>query len=320
MIDIETLLERAKPISDDGLPSADSPEAQRLFFEIISGARSPSRRRVRRVRRVAVVGITAIVATALALAFLIGSGRPVSNLGGSTKLTVAEFFHRAANAALDQVTTVPQADQYIYTETESGTGGRIRTWLSTNGTRPGVEIITEPGTKLEPTTAASEIQACTVTQAAADTCALANAGYYADLPTQPNQVLSYLATIHAVPANAPAGAVEPAWQDNDLAKAVGSLFTRSYVTPAQRSAIYDLMAQTPGFSVVQGMTDVLGRSGVGIEWQYEGGTGALIFDPTTYAFLGWRTWPPGQSPNSFYPRSGIALVTVTIVNQAGQTP
>jgi hypothetical protein len=60
------------------------------------------------------------------------------------------------------------------------------------------------------------------------------------------------------------------------------------------------------------MNDALGRTGVGVEWTFEGGSGALIFDPTTYALLGTRTWPGAPDVNA--PYDGNALIGVSVVN------
>ena len=107
--------------------------------------------------------------------------------------------------------------------------------------------------------------------------------------------------------------------DNMLGKLVSQLGEQTYFEPAQRAAIYNLLAETPGFNLVTNVKDAIGRVGIGIEWQFEGGSGELIFNPTTYALLGSRTWPgaPDQSAPYYY---GGALLTMAIVNQAGQVP
>jgi hypothetical protein len=66
------------------------------------------------------------------------------------------------------------------------------------------------------------------------------------------------------------------------------------------------------------MTDAIGRTGVGIEWTFEGDAGAVIFDPTTYAYLGTRTWPGPVDFNA--PYDGDALVKLAVVSSAGALP
>jgi hypothetical protein len=96
------------------------------------------------------------------------------------------------------------------------------------------------------------------------------------------------------------------------------LMQTSYLLPAQRAALYSLMAQTPGFQMVPDMKDAIGRTGVGVEWNFEGGAGAILFDPTTYAYLGVRTWPGAATSSGAY--DGAALVKVAIVASVGALP
>ena len=70
------------------------------------------------------------------------------------------------------------------------------------------------------------------------------------------------------------------------------------------------------------MADAIGRVGVGVEWNYESSPGALIFNPTTYALLGVRTWPSGTSANPSAPYDGNALLGIGITDSipSGLTP
>ena len=100
-------------------------------------------------------------------------------------------------------------------------------------------------------------------------------------------MLAYLNEVGLVDtANNPSDDALPGWEDNVVGKTVSDLMTSSYLLPAQQAALFKLMAQTPGFQIVSPMTDAIGRSGIGIEWTFEGGFSAVIFDPTTYAYLG----------------------------------
>jgi hypothetical protein len=95
------------------------------------------------------------------------------------------------------------------------------------------------------------------------------------------------------------------WSSNELGKAADFLMMSTYLLPAQRAALFELMARTPGFTVVNGVQDVLGRAGVAIRWFYGGVMAEVIVSPGTYAYLG----------NSF-----DALIKFAIVNKAGQLP
>jgi hypothetical protein len=116
---------------------------------------------------------------------------------------------------------------------------------------------------------------------------------------------------------------------NDIAKGIMETLMQMYLRPGQRAALYELLAQTPGFTVVPGVRDAIGRVGVGIEWRF-GLRDALIFDPTTYALLGERAWPPSApylrqckdctKVTPWYVWRGEALVRLAIVNRRGQVP
>jgi hypothetical protein len=90
--------------------------------------------------------------------------------------------------------------------------------------------------------------------------------------------------------------------------------------PAQQGALFKLMAETPGFQVVSPLSDAISRSGIGIEWTFEGGVSAIIFDPTTFAYLGTRTWPAGQAADPSAPYDGDALVKLAVVASVGDQP
>jgi len=129
-------------------------------------------------------------------------------------------------------------------------------------------------------------------------------------------MLAYLARVQIASAAPPPGKdYGPSWLANDLAKGVFYFMQQTYLLPSQRAALYELMADTPGFTVVPGVRDAIGRVGVGVEWTYGGGKGAVIFDPSTYAFLGVRTWPAagfhGPGANQY---DGEALIKLAVVS------
>ena len=116
-------------------------------------------------------------------------------------------------------------------------------------------------------------------------------GYFPALPTRPAAVLPYLSQIQLAQDHAPPGE-GASWLANDLGKAMMTLMGQAYLRPAQRAALYELMARTPGFTwSCPACAMPPAAPGVGIEWTYEGGRAVNIFDPATYAYLGVRTWP-----------------------------
>ena len=101
---------------------------------------------------------------------------------------------------------------------------------------------------------------------------------------------------------------------NDLAKTVGFILNDDYILPAQRAALYQYLAATPGLTVERHVRDVSGRPGIGVVWHFYGSKAMNIFDPHTFAYLGMTTWgEQGQM-------GGAALVRTAIVDRAGELP
>ena len=94
------------------------------------------------------------------------------------------------------------------------------------------------------------------------------------------------------------------------------LLTGVDLTPAQQAAVYHALAQVPGLTVVPKVTDILGRSGVGIRSRPGPRmTWTAIFDRTTFKLLGADIEPTGPG----YDRNAMA-VQPTVVNKVGQRP
>ena len=271
-----------------------------------------SLRRTRPVTRLALVGAVAVAAAGLAVFFMAPSRTPH---GGSpvVQLTAAQFLQKAAATALNQTSSAPQANEYVYSETETPGGTFTHTWLSANGANPGLNRTTTGSVS----NGSNDLAPCTVAQAETTHC-FPEAGYFPDMPTESSLLLAYLNKIQVIDTNGQVDDSMPGWEDNMIGKAVSYLMQTSYLLPAQQAALYSLMAQTPGFQIVPEMKDAIGRSGVGIEWTFEGDTGAIIFDPTTYGYLGVRTWP--GAANFGGPYDGDALLRVAIVRSAGAMP
>jgi hypothetical protein len=220
------------------------------------------------------------------------------------RLTAARFLKAAARAALTQPATPPRPGQFVYAETE-GPGGssRYQIWQSADGSQPGLVINSTGAIPLSP---------CSIARAEAGHCA-ATAGYLPGLPVRPGAILAYLPRIGlAGAADQPGGSKlhKPIanWVANDIGKTLAVMLSDTYLQPAQRAALYEYMARTPGFTVDAHATDALGRSGVGIQWIYQGITNVIIFSRQDYAYLGDKTVSPGQ------PAYSSALVKFGIVD------
>jgi hypothetical protein len=334
--DIQSLLGDADPAA------ADLDDATRTWLlqtrqAIVAQPRTPGRGRPRsgvryrrrgtRRRTLVAVGLLAVavgLAAALAAGLIAaspasrgparsgsqaGSGRPASTGPAETSLTAAQFLGRAAAALLRQSPPAPPGpNQFVYTETETSGGHLSRTWLSANGERAG-----QSSQGPVPTCA----QQAPSPPAPTFYCVAAmTAGYLPHLPTRPDALRRYLTSIRVIsPDRAPGGT--PNWAANDTGKAVDYLMSTTYLLPAQQAALFQLLAHTPGFTIVPGVHDAIGRPGVAIRWTYLGGTADIIVSPATYAYLGDRTTYPGESPAQF---SGSALIKLAIVDHAGQRP
>jgi hypothetical protein len=202
-------------------------------------------------------------------------------------LTAAEFLRQGAAALRDQTTILPRPDQYIYAETEGPHGSsKYQIWQSTDGTRPG---LVEPAGQI----AAIPLPACTVAQTESGRCSLA-AGYLPQMPTSRNALFAFLVKIGYATAG-PSPKAIPNWATNDLGKDVASLLQDEYLSPAQQASLFELMAHADGIRLFRHAVDALGRSGVGVAWRYEGTTYELVFNPSTYAYLGYGTVTHGRS-------------------------
>jgi hypothetical protein len=280
-----------------------------LQAEMISPVTASTSRR-RRYRTLAISSVAAAVIALMVLQVLPGT------LSKTPSASAAQFLKRAATTVLatatasDQSIVIPQPNQYVYSVNEDPNGTLVKTWISVSGANPGrTEWISGISGDV-PATGENSLTPCTLAQAGS---CLPEVGYFPSMPTDPSSLLAYLNTIGFVDSSGFADTSSPGYAANDLAKGVMYLLETAYLLPAQRAALFNLMAATPGFTVVPAMADAIGRMGVGVEWTFAGGSGALIFNSTTYDLLGVRTWPPG-APNLNAPYDGNALIGISVVN------
>ncbi len=284
-----------------------------------------SRMRPASRRRLALTGLgTAVAAVAAGAGLLATSGGPAAPamVPATINAAAAHVLNLAATAALRQPGGPPRADQFVYHAIRDGQGHLYQSWLSVNGTRNGLvrgigggtwayvagcrdgraQVIASPahgGTKGR--------QHCTPDPA-----------YLPGVPTSPGKMAAYLERTQHVTIGDTVADVDM------LGKAIDDLLGASYLAPRQMAAMYDFMANTPGFTVIPAAADATGRHGVGIRWQVSDGqaiapgdTAMIIFDPHTGAYLGDRTIYRGESPKTY---SGEAVIKVAIVNRIGQLP
>jgi hypothetical protein len=227
-------------------------------------------------------------------------------------VAAARFLQRAAAAVRVRSASVPGPDQFVYTENVDG-GGRVeRMWLSTNGNLPGLHKIWNGSRliydKVVPPCTVAQAEQVVRTDGEADGDCGVEAGYLAGMPTDPHKLLAYLAAIDVInSADADPGfpaSMGPGWLANDLGKGIEETMPYIYLLPAQWAGLYQLMAETPGFTIVHEIRDPAGRTGVGIAC--DGGGMIIIFNAKTYAFMGVF--------------QAEALTQIAFVSKAGQLP
>ncbi|HYZ55953.1 MAG TPA: CU044_5270 family protein [Streptosporangiaceae bacterium] len=297
---------------------AASPAAERSAAAAVLPRRQPRPR-----RRLVLTGAVVAAVSAAAAAVLVSVwGRPAGNAGPGVaggpgvNAAAARVLHRAALAALQLQAGAPRPDQFIYTKTEYGNGGLDQSWLSVDGARTGLVRATGGGGP-----ASTYIPGCrdghqlrvSAPQAEGGTpggqACVPQPAYFPGMPASPQALRGYLKQTWDVDPGSPGYL-------NDFGKTADELLSQAYLSSGQRAALYDLLAQMPGLSLVPHATDSIGRHGIGISWSLpdHGGKTMIIFSRGTYAELGITTWGADGQPGA------AALLKLAIVDQVGQLP
>ncbi|TYB51832.1 hypothetical protein FXF51_52800 [Nonomuraea sp. PA05] len=113
-------------------------------------------------------------------------------------------------------------------------------------------------------------------------------------------------------------------------KVIGSTLLRLAQNPltsaTTRATVFGAMSKMPTVTVVPELTDPAGRRGVGasIKFDSPGGweRGELIFEPTTYRFLGYRSWIGTQEGGRIreIPGGSTAVLSVKVVDSMPEVP
>jgi hypothetical protein len=133
------------------------------------------------------------------------------------------------------------------------------------------------------------------------------AAYKPWLPSTTAGMLAYLA--HTDPNNP-----NPAWHAGNLVTTAFWLMTATDLTPAQQAAMFHALARVPHLHVVPGVTDALGRTGIGVRQRDHGDIWTTIFDPRSFRLLG------ASFTNRSVDRHWAVTVPATVVDKAGQRP
>jgi hypothetical protein len=324
-----------KPLEELGR-ALDAPAATppgRLRHRVLTEATRPARGRPRPAFprfgwRLATVG-------GLAAALTIGVlASQVVSFDERAPVSTASAAERVLAGAADQARHRPalpvRADQFIYVESraaslvvhEGGSEPAVisrelrRAWHSADGTRDGL-IRTEGGIPSgERRLPGCQNGTSTVSEKGKTEQVECSPlpGYRADLPTDPDGMLTYL-------YRGADGTKNP--RDQEAFTAAADLIQEAYLSPASLAAVFEAVARIPGVRVVGDVTDAAGRAGVALARDEVQGTRAeLIFDRRTNAYLGKHEVltrdaygrKAGESVNS------TAVLTVAVVDRAGQLP
>lgn len=244
-----------------------------------------------------------------------GTAGPTSSAGPGVDAGAAQVLRHAALAALQLPAGAPRPDQFVYTKIENGDGSLYQSWLSVDGTGtglirgagggpaniylPGCRDGRQIGVNAPKTEGGTPGGQPCVPQPA----------YLPAMPASPAALRSYLEQNFGVNPASPGYL-------NNFGKTIDDLLSQVYLSSGQRAALYALMAQTPGFTLIPDTADCIGRHGVGVGWSLPGGGGktVIIFSPKTYAELGINT--VGEAGQ----KGGSALLQLAIVDNAGQLP
>jgi hypothetical protein len=119
--------------------------------------------------------------------------------------------------------------------------------------------------------------------------------------------------------------LQPSPSDLQVWRAVGSMLTESYLPPAQRAAVFRAAKLIPGVTLVRGARDAADRTGLAVARVDEqaGVRSEIIFDPTTYLYLGEREFVVDAAKAAAPVGSQIsatAELSVTVVDTAPKPP
>lgn len=280
MNEMTDLTELRDLFADKPLPTTDRLAPARAA--LLAEARAKRRPRVIGLRRLVLAGGLVAAMTAGAIV--------VQTMNPSAPASAAEVLRLAAEATTAAAWSEPRDNQYLHYEmivkmhSESGAanaGPRHFTgeiWASVDGSRP--ELWWHKPSKSTPWEREyKELR---------NRCPGRGSPAYADVrewPTDPEQLRRKLAE-HGSQIVLNTDIATQIWNG-----ALSVLATP--IPPKQQAAIFKIAATLPGIEVEE-LTDATGKSGIAVTRVDERGRESLIFDKTSYTFLGGQERVPGQ--------------------------
>jgi hypothetical protein len=240
-------------------------------------------------------------AVALAVPILTGSiGSAPDHPAARTKVTEAQTATQVLRLAADHVALTPalpaRPDQFVFSESvaivqELKQGGwslvtpqqtLVREWRSVGGAAAGLTQ-DRPVDRPDVSWHSERIPVCRPGQDAAHACT-SGPSISTGLPNDGNLMYEFL---NRSTSDDISTAYAALIGDDDLAfeRAARTLYLGRPL-PAVQAAVFAAMNRIPGVTVRVGATDVTGRHGVALAHRGPLGTTELIFDATTYRYLG----------------------------------
>jgi len=284
----------------DDAPLPDATALAPARARVMASINAPVRLIRHRSRFALVGGTTVGLAAAVAAAITLVPRETPPVQQGTDAVQVLRL---AANHVLAQPRSAPRPDQFVYAKSD---GREI--WQSVDGTQDGVLITGGSTTPLPGCRdgVALVVKGDEILPGVTEPCEPRPA-YRSDLPTTADGMLAYLdANASGEPGNV-----------NARGKDVLALIGETAMPAETRAALFEAASRIPGLTVVPDTHDASGRPGIGITWPSPGGASTppsasarptntvMVFDPTTYEFLGTPQRSAGQ---------------VSIVDRSGQRP
>ncbi|GID25994.1 CU044_5270 family protein [Paractinoplanes brasiliensis] len=286
---------------------------------VLANARSamfraePARSRTRWVWRSAPVAALAVAVGVAGVVALPGEQAGPASSPQEQAPEAVRVLRLAAAEARRETPLKARSDQFVYVESRVAWAGAAandkpsgskrpayqppveklrRVWLSVDGSRAG--LLSEPGEADWPLDAGQR-------------------AYRDELPTDARAMRAYLYRDTANAKGIPA--------DRIAFVKVGDTLREQYLPPASVAALFEAAATIPGTTTVK-QTDLAGRRGIAVSRVDQGTRHDLIFDATSYKFLGERDVVVDDTTP--YPKNAVtgwtAQLKIAIVDRAGQLP
>lgn len=301
------LLRRVRPVDPPQDDAAKARAWARLHAEFDAAPTAGPVRTLRRrmAWRLAATGVVAAGAAVAIVAVQLGGSAPKPPpAGGDSTVHTLEL---AAQTVERQTVTRPGPNQWIYSpevrnwaiapgNTIGTLRGKIRVdqwWRfdgrriaeSTQGSKITVSGILLPGEKLHPGHVVAGVDGGWESGPAVWRSSPRGLyDYVAKLPADPDALLAKIRKdARGGKGDAPAG------DDSAFGKIAQILDDDKLIPPKTNAALYRALEKIPGVTVVRGVKDITGRSGIAVTRTGHDTRVQIILDRTTYRYLGWRT-------------------------------